>query len=197
TREAGGLFTNIALDNVGSTETNSPGHNYTARATITLSPTFLIEPGYGYSYGAILSTPNNLLNAKNSPDVASAISGTLPFSTVLGRIPNMTLSGGIGPQTFGPYNDFNINHNALVNVTKVWGPHTMKFGATYYHYEKHDNAGNGNQGTYAFNNNGKPAGGAIDFEQAFANFLQGRIGTFSQSSLDLTADILDNQFEYY
>src|SRR6185312_17570999 len=109
TREAGGLFTNIALDNVGSTETNSPGHNYTARATITLSPTFLIEPGYGYSYGAILSTPNNLLNAKNSPDVASAISGTLPFSTVLGRIPNMTFTGGVGPQTFGPYNDFNIN----------------------------------------------------------------------------------------
>ena len=196
TRESGGLFTNIPLDNVGSTNTNSPGHNYTVRATIALSPTFLIEPGYGYSYGAILSTPDNLLNIKNSPDVASALNGVLPFSTVLGRIPNLTLQGGTGPQTFGPYNDYNINHNALVNVTKIHGTHSIKFGATYYHYEKHENAGSGNQGTFAINNNGVPTG-TLDFEQAWANFLLGRVGTFSQSSLDLTADILDNQFEYY
>ena len=198
TREAGGLFTNIPIDNVGSTNTNSPGHNYTARATITLSPTFLIETGYLYSYGAILSVPNNLLNAANSPDIASAISGTLPFSTVLGRVPNMTLSGGTGPQTFGPYNDYNINHNGFGNVTRIIGNHTIKFGATYFHYEKHENAGNGNQGLYAINNNGLPSGtGTLGFEQAWANFLLGRVGTFSQSSLDLTADILDNQFEYY
>jgi hypothetical protein len=201
TREAQGLFTTLPIDNIGSTDTNSPGHNYTARAVITLSPTFLIEPGYGYSYGAILSTPNNLLNIKNSPEVASAIQGTLPFSTVLGRIPSMSLTGGTGPATFGPYNDYNINHNALVNVTKVAGAHTLKFGATYYHYEKHENAGNGNQGSYAINNNGitgLPAGsGTASFEQSWANFLQGRVGTFAQSSLDLTADILDNQFEYY
>ncbi|HEY7353213.1 MAG TPA: carboxypeptidase regulatory-like domain-containing protein, partial [Terriglobales bacterium] len=195
TRESGGLFTNIPIDDIGSTNTNSPGHNYTVRATLTLSPTFLIEPAYGYSYGAILSVPDNLLSTKNSPDIASAI--TLPFSTVLGRVPNLTLTtGGTGPQTFGPYNDYNINHNALVNVTKVKGNHTIKFGATYYHYEKHENAGSGNQGVYAMNNNGVPAG-TLDFEQAWANFLLGRVGTFTQSSLDLTADILDNQFEYY
>jgi hypothetical protein len=198
TREAGGLFTGIPLDNIGTTTTNSPGHNYTARATITLSPTFLIETGYLYSYGAIVSVPNNLLNAANSPDIASAISGTLPFSTTLGRIPSVPFPAGeeTGPATFGPYNDYNINHNALANVTKIVGNHTIKFGVTYYHYEKHENAGNGNQGSYTMNNNGTPAGG-VNFEQAWANFLQGRVATFAQSSLDLTADILDNQFEYY
>ena len=72
----------------------------------------------------------------------------------------------------------------------------MKFGATYYHYEKHENAGRGNEGSYTINNNGTPTGG-VNFEQAWANFLQGRVATFAQSSLDLTADILDNQFEYY
>ena len=198
TREAGGLFTGLGLDNIGTTNTNSPGHTYTARATITLSPTFLIETGYLYSYGAILSTPNNLLNKQNSPDVVSAIGSTLPFSTTLGRIPSLAFPTGeeTGPTTFGPYNDYNINHNALANVTKIVGKHTIKFGATYYHYEKHENAGSGNQGTYTFNNNGTPAGG-VNFEQAWANFLLGQVATFSQSSLDLTADILDNQFEYY
>jgi len=196
TREAGGLFTGLPLDNIGTTTTNSPGHNYTARATVTLTPTFLIEVGYLYSYGALLSTPDNLLNTKNSPDVASAVN--VPFSTTLGRIPSLAFPTGqeTGPTTFGPYNDYNINHNALGNVTKVLGSHSIKFGATYYHYEKHENAGNGNQGTYTINNNGTPTGG-VNFEQAWANFLQGRVATFAQSSLDLTADILDNQFEYY
>ena len=198
TREAGGLFTGLPLDNIGNTSTNSPGHTYTARATITLNPTLVIETGYLYSYGAILSTPDNLLNTKNSPDIASAISGTLPFSTTLGRIPSISFpSGGLtGPTTFGPYNDYNINHNALTNVTKVLGKHTIKFGVTYYHYEKHENAGSGNQGAYAMNTNGSP-GNASNLEQGWANFLLGRVGTFTQSSLDLTADILDNQFEYF
>lgn len=198
TREAGGLFTGLGLDNIGNTNTNSPGHTYTARATITLNPRFLIDIGYLYSYGAIVSTPDNLLNTKNSPDIATAISGTIPFSTTLGRIPSMPFKSSVltGPLTFGPYNDYNINHNALANVTKIVGNHTIKFGATYYHYEKHENAGNGNQGSYTIDSNGVPAG-TTSAEQAWANFLLGRVNTFAQSSLDLTADILDNQFEYY
>lgn len=204
TREPGGLFTNLGIDNIGNTDTNSPGQNYTVRATIALNPTLLIEPGYAYSYGAILSTPNNLLLATNSPDIANAIKGTLPFATTLGRIPSLTLTGGTGPQTFGPYSDFNQNHTAFTNVTKILGSHTIKVGATYYHYRKHENAGggnNGNEGTYAINNNGikgVPAGsGTFSLEQSVANLLLGRVGTFQQTSLDLLADIRANQFEYY
>lgn len=197
TQEAGGLFSSgPPIQGVGTTSTNSPGYNYTVRATITVSPTLLIEPGYGYSYGAIVSDPIGLVAAKNSPDVASAVN--LPFSPTLARIPTVSLSGGSGPGSFGPYRDYNRNHSAFGNVTKILGQHTIKFGAVYYHYNKSENAGGNNAATYAFNNNGIPSGtGTISFEQAWANFLQGRVGTFSQSSLDLTADIMDNQFEYY
>lgn len=198
TREAGGLFTGMALDNIGTTNTNSPGHNYTLHATIVPTSTFLIEAGYSYSYGAILSTPSGLLSQSASPDVASAVASSLPFSTSLGRVPSVSLSGGSGPLTFGPYNDFNKNHSFFGNVSKVIGTHSIKFGATYYKYEKHENAGNGNQGTYTFNTLGIPSGtGTFNFEQSWANFLTGHVGTFSQTSLDLTADIKDNQFEYY
>lgn len=198
TREPGGLFTGMALDNIGSTNTNSPGHNYVLRTTIAPTPSFLIDAGFGYSYGAILSTPAGLLNASASPDVATAVSPFLPFKTVLGRVPSISLSGGSGPLTFGPYNDFNKNYTYFGNVSKIRGNHTLKFGAIYYHYEKHENAGNGNQGQYTFNTLGIPSGtGTFNFEQAWANFLTGHIGTFTQTSLDLTADILDNQFEYY
>ena len=203
TQEAIGLFSSgPPIQGVGTTSTNSPGHNYTVRATITLSPTFLIEPGYAYSYGAIVSDPIGLVTSQNSPDVASALK--LPFTTTLARIPNLTFVGAApslglsGPGSFGPYRDFDRNHTAFANVTKIMGTHTIKFGAIYYHYNKNENAGGNNAATFAFNTNGVPAGsGTVSFEQSWANFLQGRVGTFSQSALDLTADIMDNQFEYY
>jgi hypothetical protein len=196
TVEPGGLFTNIALDGIGTTSTNSPGHNYTVRATITVSPTLLIEPGYAYSYGAITSTPTGLVSYANSPDIKSAI--VLPYTSTLTRVPNITMTGGTAPASFGPYIDYNRNHTAFANVTKIHGGHTFKFGATYYHYNKEENAGGANAGAYSFNNNGLPAtGGAISFEQAWANFLLGRVSSFSQSSYDLTANIMDNQFEWY
>ena len=221
TREPGALFTNIALDNIGTTTTNSPGHIYSLRGTIAWSPTLLIEPGYNYSYGGIISSPfnaDNLLTKTSATDVVSALGNSLPFATTLGRVPNISLTGGTGPSSFGPYNDFNINHSWFTNVTKTWGSHTMKFGAIYYHYRKNENNASGNQGSYSFATNGIPTTAAagvgnptpcvgtagtagstcpFQFEQSWANFLLGRPGSFSQNFLDLTADIRDNQFEYY
>jgi hypothetical protein len=160
----------------------------------------LIEPGYAYSYGAIISNPIGVVAAGNSPDVAAAVK--LPFTSSLSRVPSLTFTGAApstgasGPGSFGPYRDYNRNHAAFGNVTKIWGNHTFKFGATYYHYNKQENAGGNNAATYAYNANGLPAG-SLSFEQSWANFLLGRVGTFTQSSLDLTANIMDNQFEYY
>ena len=200
TQEAVGLFTSgPPIQGIGTTSTNSPGYNYTAHGTLTLSPTFLLDIGYAYSYGAILSNPIGVMASANSPDVVSAV--VLPYTPTLDRVPSITLTGGSGPGSYGPYRDYNRNHTAFGNLTKVLGTHTLKFGATYYHYNKQENAAGNNAGTYAFNNNGitgVPAGsGTFSFEQAWANFLLGRVGTFSQSSLDLDANIMDNQFEYY
>ena len=201
TEEPAAIFTQgPPIASIGTTSTNSPGRNYTIRATIAFSPTFLIEPGYAYSYGAILSNPIGVMAAKNSPDVVAALN--LPFTPTLARIPNLTFSGAAptiglsGPGSFGPYRDYNRNHTAFGNVTKIMGGHTIKFGAVFYHYNKEENAGGLNAGLFAFNANGVPTG-TRDFEQSWANFLLGRVGTFQQSSLDLTANIMDNQFEYY
>jgi len=37
----------------------------------------------------------------------------------------------------------------------------------------------------------------FSFEQSYANFLLGQLSNFAQASLDVTANIFDNQFEYY
>jgi hypothetical protein len=192
TVEPGGLFTAIFLPGVSTTSTDSPGKNFTVKATSVLSPTWIVDAGYAYSYGAVVSTPTGLDVKANSPD----INPTLPFPVTLGRIPSVNISGITGVGGFGPYLDFNYNHNVYGNVTKIWNAHTFKFGVTYNHYEKNENSGGNNVGTFGFTTAGQPTT-ATTIERAWANFLLGRPASFSQSSEDLTADILANQIEAY
>jgi len=223
TLEQGGLFTNTSIPGISTTSTSSPGHQYNIAATFTPSAKFLIDGGYRYSYGAILSHVTGAENFSQSPDIQTAIGSSLPFANILGRVPSLALTGGAFTSTsgstigdFGPYQDYNVNHTTYGNVTKVLGSHTLKFGAIYYHYNKHENQLSGsNNGAYNFDAVNAPTattnGGTVctgtagaagatcpfSFEQAFANFLLGQLNTFSQASLDVTANIFDNQFEYY
>lgn len=192
TIEPGGLFTGSALPAVAQTDTRSPGHTYMGHGTVTLSPTLLLDGGYAYSYGAIISRPVGLISSANSPDVKVG----LAFPTTLTRIPALSFQGGSGITSFGPYNDFNRNHNPFLNVTKVIGNHNVRTGVTYNHYQKTENAGGNNAGTLAFRNFGRPAG-TLSYTQSFANFLSGFTSTYTQDSLDLTPDIQTNQFEAY
>ncbi len=203
TEDPTGLWTGLNVPGFATTSTNSPGRNIVARVTATFSPTFLMEAGYAYSYGAIISRPIGLASATNSPDVMSAI--TLPFADTLGRIPSLSFDGGEWWGGFGRYDDFNRNHNWFGNFTKIAGHHTLKFGAVYNKYNKNENAGGGNTGEFGFSYNGlgavlenpDEADGHLKFEQAWANFLLGNASYFAQNSVDQVADIHQNQFEFY
>jgi len=220
TVEAGGLFTSLPVNGIATTSTHSPGHQYNVAATYIPTAKWIFEGGYRYSYGAILSSVIGAENFSQSPDVQAAIGTSLPFQNLLGRVPSIVFlpSGvGTGISTFGPYSDYNINHTVYGNVTRVLGSHTLKFGAIFYHYNKHENQLSGsNNASYSFDTTripnsstlfngsnvctGTAANGGtcpFNFEQAFANFLLGNVATFSQASLDVTANIFDNQFEYY
>src|SRR5262249_45527191 len=136
TLEQGGLFTTTSIPGISTTSTKAPGHQYNVAGTYTPTATLIIDGGYRYSYGALLSAVIGAENYSQSPDIKTAIGSSLPFANVLGRVPTLTLPGGsftnasgttIG--TFGPYSDFNVNHTTYGNVTKVLGKHTLKFGA--------------------------------------------------------------------
>ncbi|MDD5542712.1 MAG: TonB-dependent receptor [Acidobacteriia bacterium] len=193
TLEPGGLFTGIFLPGVATTSTNSPGRSVVIHAASALSPTLLNEAGFAYSYGAILSTPIGVDGSANSPDIKP----TLPFAVTLGRVPSIVLSG---IQTvvggFGPYKDYNRNYNIYDNVSKTWGRHTLKFGIAYNHYQKTENAGGNNVGSFTFANTGRPTG-STTFQQDWANFLIGNVSSFTQASLDLTPDIRQHQWEFF
>jgi len=53
--------------------------------------------------------------------------------------------GGLSTITgFGPYRDYNHDHNIFDNITWIRGQHTFKAGVSYNHYQKRENAGGNN-----------------------------------------------------
>jgi Carboxypeptidase regulatory-like domain/TonB-dependent Receptor Plug Domain len=192
TTEPQGLFTNSPVPGVAVTNTNSPGRSWVFRATASLTPTWLNEFGYNYSFGAIISDPTGLINSNTSTDVKT----NLPFPVTLSQIPTVAITTGSSITGYGPYRDYNRNYNVYDNVTKVLGSHTIRFGASYNYYQKKENAAGANAGTFTFTNVTTPAGGNA-FQQSFANFLLGNAASFSQTSLDITPDMRAQQWEAF
>lgn len=202
TEEPGGLFTGDVLPGVATTSTNSPGWQAMGRYTYTIRPNLLNDGGYGFNYSAIISDPTGLDLSSQSPDIGSAIS--LPFASTLNRVPSLAISGISSIAGFGSYRDYNRDHNIFDNFTWIKGKHTLKFGVSYHHYQKRENAGGNNVGSFSFLATGAPTGtncvttaAICSTEQAWANFLLGNLATFTQSSQDATADIREQQWEGY
>jgi hypothetical protein len=206
TTEGAGLFIGNGIPNVSTTSTKSPGTQHMGHMTIAIHPTFLVDMGYAYSSGAVVSTPIGLIASANSPDVLPV----LPFPNQLGVIPSLSFTGN-GPSlaSQGIYNDHNVNHNGFGNLTKVKGLHTFKFGLTYNHYQKLENAtGTANQGSFSFSTATPSAAQAAavgpgvavpsQFDSVFANFLIGNSNAgFTQASQAPTANINSNSVELF
>jgi hypothetical protein len=207
TKEPFGLFgPQSSVPGVGGTSTDSPGHQWMGRVTWQITPSMFNEAGYAYSYGAIISDPTGSLARRNSPDVANAIK--LPYPVQLNRIPSLTFDDALSNLAgFGEYRDYNRNHNVFDNASWIRGRHAMKFGFEFHHYQKKENAAGSNVGVLDFGSTNVPAAFAGETkaqrsiqrnEQDFANFLLGFVsGSFTQSPLDLTADIRQNLWEFY
>jgi hypothetical protein len=194
TEEPGGLFTGNVLPGVATTQTKTPGRSWLVRSMQTITPNLINEVGYAYSYGAIISRNVGLNQKSNSPD----INPTLPFATSLDRAPSIT-PGYSGISGFGPYDDYNYNHNIYDNLTKIQGKQTLKFGFSAHFYQKTENAGGNNAGTFSFSTTrptGTPAATTTS-QQGWANFLLGNVATFTQDSLDFTPDVRARQYEFY
>ncbi|HEX3373751.1 MAG TPA: TonB-dependent receptor, partial [Edaphobacter sp.] len=210
-QEAGGLFVGAGLPGVQNTNTKAPGTQQLGHVTYTFNPTLLVDGGYAYSSGAVISTPVGLVATANSPDIKPQ----LPYSgQQLGIIPaiGFTASAYVtGVSSAGIYNDFNRNHNAFGDITKTLGAHTIKAGITYNHYQKTENVtGNASpfpQGSFTFNLANTPtaaqqaaAGGVVPgtFDSAFGNFLVGNANNgFNQGSIAATPNIMENLYEAY
>ncbi|MCA1594151.1 MAG: carboxypeptidase-like regulatory domain-containing protein [Acidobacteria bacterium] len=208
TLDAQALFSSgTPIPGVSTTETNSPGRTHAVRLTYTITPSAVLDGGYAYSYGAILSQIVGLINQQNSPGVAAQ----LPFVNVRNRVPTLIGIGFTGITGFGPYNNFSNNHAANATLSLIQGAHTMKFGGTLSRNLKHENAlGGVNEGQFSgFPNTGRPTSGTnpangaafttgqLQSLQSFAYFLLGQNATFTQNKFDLTADLRVRNGEFF
>jgi hypothetical protein len=199
TEDANSLFSSgSGLPGVALTNTDSPGRTHTFNTTYVASPNLIIEAGYTFGYGAILSHNVGLLALQNSP-----ITPLLPFSVTRDRVPTISGAGFTNLQGFGPYDNFSWKQNWNGAVTWIHGNHTMKFGAIYSLYRKNENALAGNnEGFYSgFNTPGgtsaATAAGGTTVQQQWANFLMGTNVSFSQAAFDYTADLRQKTFEAF
>jgi hypothetical protein len=212
TQEGGGLFVGSTVPGVSTTSTRSPGTEHMGHGTIATRPNLLFDLGYAYSSNAILSTPIGTAASAISKDVATA--QTLPYVSTLGAVPGLSFPAGGGNVSNvlsgGNYNDHDVNNNAFGNATYIRGLHTLKFGATYSHYQKKENVtGNSTpypEGDFSFINPAAPASSALpagaaapsQFEGEFAAFLIGNAnGGFTQASQAAVANINENLVELY
>jgi hypothetical protein len=190
-----GLFEFTEVYGYATTVTNSPGRNFLVHATMTLQPTLLNEAGYSWSYGGITSETVGTSTYKNSPNVAGAI--TLPFANTLQRIPNLGFSDMSGLAGFGPYRDFNHNHQVYDNLSWAKGRHTLKFGFSYNWYQKNENDAGANPSTGNFGFYDTPPVGDPNHQQEWASFLLGNVSGFTQSKNDFHAQVRQHTMEMY
>ena len=209
--EGAGLFVGNGMPGVSTTTTRAPGTQHMGHATIAVKPTMLVDLGYAYSSGAVISTPVGYASGSVSRDVVSAM--TLPYSVTLGIVPSLSFGNVAGISSAGIYNDYDRNHNGFGDITKVVGQHTFKFGLSYNHYQKQENStGNGSpfaQGLFSFTNATAPSASTLAglgtsvsapsaFDSQWANFLLGNANAgFSQGSAALDPAITENLIELY
>jgi hypothetical protein len=193
TQEPGGLFIGSALPGAATSSTNSPGRIVSVHATNAFSPTLINDGGYNYSHGGVLSTPIGYTAAENSPDILSAIK--LPYTSTLAVAPKLIFTNFENVADRGQYRDFNDDNNVFDHLSKVIGHHALKVGVSYHWYQKDENSGDGNQGSFGFPTTA-PDGTDSEYQE-WANFLTGNASSFTQTSADFRAIIRQQQWEMY
>lgn len=200
TQEPGGLYTGSSLPGVATTQSNTPAHIFAAHVTATLSSTLINDGGYQYSWGGITSMPIGLAAQANSPDIKP----TLPFPTTSIVVPFLSISGGQGVTGQGGYRDYDKDQTIFDTLSKSYGNHSLKFGATFNFYS-HDENSNNYPSFSATNLSNCPATGApagcaaanSTFTQAWANFLLGRAYTFSEPQTSVRYLFTEKEFEAF
>jgi hypothetical protein len=198
TVDGNSLFSSGAgIPGVSTTSTGSPGRTHTFQTTASLTPEFIVEGRYNYSYGAILSENIGTLALSRTQ-----VPITLPFVNQRDRVPSITNNGFANLTSFGPYDNFSDKHNYTGSVSWLLGNHSVKLGGVYSMYRKNENALAGNnEGLFSAFPSVVASGVANTALnqniQRWASFLVGNVTTFSQASFDYTADLRQTAFEAY
>ncbi|SEG45549.1 TonB-dependent Receptor Plug Domain [Bryocella elongata] len=195
-----GQFTTVPIPGANTTVATNPGTQHLAKGQYIFSPTALLNVGYAFSNGNIVSTPSGFLGSSKSPDV----NPSLVYANTVGVVPTVSVSGMTSLAGSLAYTDHGTNHQVFGDFTKILHNNTIIAGFSYNHYQKLENNTTGTQGAFSFatdaaftNVPSNTAAGATE-AQAYANFLTGNAnGGFSQLSRDPVTDIKGALYEAF
>ncbi len=192
TEEPGGLFLNLAVPDVGTTDTNVPGQVGAIVARSIMGST-LNELQFQFSSNTIgdVLVNDKALRSQLGINIPEVYTGN-----ALGVMPLVAIAG---MSTVGANQLFGIeyrNYTVTDNLTWQRGNHGVKFGGLMTFEQKNENAANVTQGSFSFSQGGG--------RTAFYNFLSGNADglcgnacTYSESQIDVTEHLRFNRYEMF
>lgn len=194
TREPTGLFLQIQVPNVATTDTNVPGQVAAAVLRGVLGPSKMNELQFQFSSNRISdTTPDGTLNRQS--DYGVTLGEVFPGNAT-GVVPFITVTG---MSQVGANQLFNIEYNNYtVTDSFTWqrGTHSFKAGGLVSFEGKNENAANQTQGNFTFG-----VGGG---RTAFQNFLTGNVDglcgnacSYAEAQTDVTVDLSFNRYEMF
>jgi hypothetical protein len=197
TEESGGLFAGIALPNVATTETRTPGQTFVVSLTSVLSPTVVNEATYNFSSNFIGSLVTGR-GRRSDYSGASTIGEAFPENNQ-NIIPTVAVSGF---STIGALQGFRIAYkNQVVRDTVSWtrGNHLLKFGGEISFETKNENANANSHGSFSFiGNQTRGAFAATTLVgSSLADFLLGRANSYTEAQIDPTVHLRFGRREFF
>ncbi len=188
-----GLYSGTGIPGVGTSALSNGSTNYLGHVTFVASPKTVIEGAYSQAFPYNRAIPTGLISSAASPDIKP----NLPFVSTLAQVPNLNINGSTYTAT-GPYFNPGTYLLMFVNVTHTLGRHTLRMGFNFEDLHLGGNAGGNNTGNFTFSAGALPAGStATQFDQSFADFLEGNVAAFTQLSKDAVAWVHGNLYEAY
>jgi hypothetical protein len=177
-----------------------PGKNYLLSTTGILNPSTSVEVSLGRAQNSL----NYQLQLENLFRSKAGLSG-LPLLTPdavqadyipwfdfrnSGRVSN----AGQYQTDRGPFTNENITHDALANLSKVWGSHSSKFGVYYQHSFKPQSIFASFNSKIEFQDD---ASNPFDTGFGYANAATGVFRNYIQASKYALPEWVYNNFEFY
>ena len=188
-----GLYQGSGIPGVAISRITDGGTDYLGHATFVMNSHTVMEGGYAYLENWITAHPFGLLASSNSPDIRPV----LPYLSTIGSVPGLNINGS-NYHAAGAYRNPAHDNQVFLNVTSTFGSHTLTFGGNFQSLVVGNNAASTNAGTFTFKPAALPVGStATQMDQAFANFLLGRVASFQQASVDAAQSNRGRLYETY
>lgn len=187
-----GFQSTSSIPGVATSRMTNGSTNWLGHFTYVIGADHVLEGGFATRSNWVTSHALGYMLSANSPDIRIR----LPYQSTIGQVPHITINGS--PYVVqSPYIERTPLQQIFINNTNSLGRHTLKLGLNVELMTGGSTTGSANAGTFAFSPGALPAGGATQFDQAFANFLLGAPSNFTQANIDADADYRTNIYEGY